>query len=116
MIKKYRNQLSGTFKELDRLDLMLEVDHEFDKKRKKMYRKKNIPYSGNTISGLNVNRSGVVKVSSCRLREFPNGKAKVLGSYGRGRKLNMSYHNNKWWAIVYSGQKAFIGKECVRQV
>ena len=109
MIAKYRDQLHEALKKLDKLEATIEADQDYDSRMADLGR----PNKRRTVSGLNLPRKGTVKLSGCRLRAEPSTKGEVLGSYGRGRKIDMTYHNSKWFSLVYGGQKAFISKKCI---
>ena len=112
MIAKYRKSLNKALKELAELEVMIEADAAYDKKLARVSKGK-LPKGFRSVSGLNLPRNKKVIVSRCRLREFPNGKSKVIGSYTRGKKIRARYHNAKWFTLVYGGEKVFIGKGCL---
>ncbi|MCB0376969.1 MAG: hypothetical protein KDD33_00625 [Bdellovibrionales bacterium] len=109
LIQVYQRSLEKSLKELEELKLLIEADQEYDKK---LTEKSKGKHKGRTLSGLNQKREGVIAVSRCRLREFPSKKSSVLGSYSKGKKLDIRYHDNQWYSVIYGGEKAFASKIC----
>lgn len=110
MIYKYEDSLRNSLKELEELRMLIETDQEFDQKLAKSTGKKVENFR--TVSGLNAPRNVKVNKSRCNVRAYPSTKGKRLGSYGKGKKLRMRYHNKKWFTMIYGGKKAFVSQSC----
>ena len=110
MINKYEDSLRASLKELEELRMLVETDQEFDQKLAKSTGKDSKNFR--TISGLNAPRNVKIVRSRCNVRAYPSLKGKTLGSYRKGKKLRMRYHNKKWFTMIYSGKKAFISQSC----
>ena len=110
MIKTYRKQLAKAEKRLNQLEMAIQIDRDYDRKLRRLGKK--LPKGHRTISGLNKLRVSKVKTSSCRVREFPNSKGSIVGSYSAGKKVDARYHNSKWYTVVYGGEKAFMNRKC----